>query len=490
MSDIVLVYPRTGMDVVSAVAPPHAMLCVAAPLVHAGYKVKIIDQRTDSQWREHLKEELKTRPIFVGVSAMTGTQIHFAIETAKIVRENGNTPIVWGGAHCTFLPQQIIDSGYADYVCVGEVDETIVGITSDIQKGKAEKIIKSPLPDVEKLLPTPWYLIDVEKYIHPDMYVKNGIRTMDLGQTSRGCPYQCGFCSSATIRERKWRAMSAEKAIDFITNDVKRFKLTGFWLRDDEFYINSKRAAKISEGIIPLNVRWYTSGTRVDVLNKTPEEQVELYRRAGAHTLKFGAESGSERILKLMNKGIVPADTLEANRKCMRHDITPAFSLMCGFPTETFAEVNMTIEMAKQIRKENPRAQFETMGMYRADPGTPLWPMAMEYGLKPPDKLEGWADWIGDEYDLKGIRLPWFNAEDRKALANLTYISMLSNAVPNVIDSLENKVVAELIRIGFFLPHKYYQWRFFGKHYRNAYELPLVRWLRREIFYKGRKVIK
>lgn len=490
MADIILVMPRSGMDFASSVAPPHALLCVAAPLIQAGYNVKIIDQRVDGQWREHLKEELNHRPVFVGVSAMTGTQIHFAIETAKIVRQKGNTPIVWGGAHCTFLPQQIIDSGWADYVCVGEVDETIVDITSKIQNGKAEKIIKSLLPNVENLLPTPYYLLDVKKYIHPDMYVKNGLRTMDIGQTSRGCPFMCGFCSSATIRERKWRAMSAEKAIDMITNTVKRYNLTGFWLRDDEFYINSKRAAQISEGIMPLNVRWYTSGTRVDVLNKTSEEQVALYRRAGAHTLKFGAESGSERILKMINKGITPEDTLEANRKCMRHDITPAFSLICGFPTETFEEVNMTIDLARKLRKENPRAQFETMGMYRADPGTPLWDMAMSFGLKPPDKLEGWADWIGDEYDLKGIRLPWFCANDRKALANLTYISMLSNAVPNVIDSLENKFFSELLRLGYYFPHKYYQWRFFNKHYRNAYELPLVRWARREVFYKGRKVIK
>ncbi len=490
MSDVVLVMPRGGMDIASSVAPPHAVLCVAAPLQRAGYKVKIIDQRVDYQWREHLREELKTKPVFVGVSAMTGTQIKFAMETAKIVRSVDHTPMVWGGAHCTFLPQQIIDSGLADYVCVGEVDETIVNIASDIQKGKVEKIIKSPLPDVEKLLPTPWNLVNVEAYIHPDMYVKNGRRTMDVGQTSRGCPFQCAFCSSATIRERKWRAMSAEKAIERITDDVKRFNLTGFWLRDDEFYINQKRAAKIAEGIMCLDVRWYTSGTRVDILNRTPEDQVELYRRAGAHTLKFGAESGSSRILKMINKGIEPRETLEANRKCKRHDITPAFSLMCGFPTETFEEVNMTIELAKQLRKENPRAQFETMGMYRADPGTPLWAMAMEYGLRPPDKLEGWADWNGDEYDLKGVRLPWFSKREREALGNLTYISMLSNAVPNVIDSLENKVLAELVRIGYFLPHKYYQWRFFNKHYRNAYELPLVRWARREIFYKGRRVIK
>ena len=189
MSDIVLCYARTGMDVAATIAPPHNLLCVAAPLDKAGYKVRIIDQRVEPDWRESLAQEIKTHPVFVGISAMTGTQIKYAMEVASIVRRYNHTPIVWGGPHPTLLPEQVLATGLADYVCKGEVDETIIQIAQDIENRKAQSIIESPLPDVEKLLPEPYHLLDIEKYIHPDIYVKHSPRTCDIGQTSRGCPF-------------------------------------------------------------------------------------------------------------------------------------------------------------------------------------------------------------------------------------------------------------------------------------------------------------
>jgi len=480
MSDIILVYPRTGMDIGSTIAPPHNLLCVAAPLDKAGYKVRIIDQRVDKQWRLHLLEELRTSPVFVGISTMTGTQVGHAVNAARFVRAHSNTPIVWGGPHPSLLPEQVLESGLADHVCVGEVDETIVQTVQDIANGRAPKIIKSPLPDVENLLPTPWHLIDVEKYVHSDVYLKKG-RHLDVGQTSRGCPFMCGFCSSASIRERKWRAMSSDKALDMIGRAIVDFDLSGFWLRDDEFYISQSRAAKIAEGLIPLGVRWYTSGTRVDVFNKTPDDQVALYRRAGAGTLKFGAESGNNRVLKLIGKGITREDTLEANLKCKRHGITPAFAFMMGFLTETLDEIGNTIDLARQLREDNPRAQFETFAPYLALPGTPMWQDALDRELRPPTKLEDWSSWIVDEYDDEGSKLPWYNAQERQALGNLCYLSMLSNAVPNVLDSLNG--TGKLLKLAYAIPHKYFQYRFFHKKYTHMPEMRLVRWLRRKVFY-------
>ena len=192
MSDIILCQPKSGMDIANTVAPPHSLLCVAAPLERAGYNVKIIDQRTNSKWKEDLLDELDTHPIYVGITCMVGTSVKFAIELAELIRWQGGTPIVWGGALPTIIPQQFIDSGLADYVFQREVDETVVELTRKIaNKTQVERIVDSELPDMEKLLPEPYHLIDVEHYIHPDMYVKNGRMTMDIGQTSRRCPYHC-----------------------------------------------------------------------------------------------------------------------------------------------------------------------------------------------------------------------------------------------------------------------------------------------------------
>jgi hypothetical protein len=324
--------------------------------------------------------------------------------------------------------------------------------------------------------------------------IKANVKVYDISTTTENffangiLVHNCGFCSSASIGHRKWRAMSAEKAVDMITYAVRRFNLSGIWLRDDEFYIDQKRAAQINEGILPLGIHYYTSGTRVDVFNKTPDDQVALYKRAGAHTLKFGAESGNARILKLMNKGITPEDTINANLKIKKHGITPAYALMCGFPTETFEEMNDTIDLANTLRRHNPMAQFETMAVYTALPGTPMWDLAIEHGLKPPTKLEEWGDWIFDEYDFEGRRIPWFNFNDRRAIGNICYLSMLSNALPNVLDSLERD--GWWMKAAYKIPHKYFQWRFRSKLYRIAPELLFLRWLRSKLFYHGHLILR
>ena len=121
-------------------------------------------------------------------------------------------------------------------VCIGGGDETLKELVDVLAKEGSLSGIKGiafkdggkiitnpsrPLIDVETLLPVPWELIDVEKYIHKDFYIKKSTRSLDIGQTSRGCPFQCGFCSSATLRQRKWRAMSVEKSLKNIIEPVK-----------------------------------------------------------------------------------------------------------------------------------------------------------------------------------------------------------------------------------------------------------------------------
>lgn len=501
--DVILIYPRTGVDFGATVSTPHSVLAVAAPIFNKGYNVKIIDQRTDNLWKTHLTEYLKKRPLCVGISTMTGTQILFAIEAAKVVREvtNGNVPIIWGGPHPSILPEQTLENEYVDIVCIGEGDLTFLEIVESIHNKTGLNNIKGivfndgshvvkteprPLLDIEELLPVPWELIDVEKYIHRDFYIKGVGRSLDIGQTSRGCPYMCGFCVSASLRQRKWRAMSVEKALSRIIEPVKRFNLESIWIRDDEFYIDRDRAYKICQGIIKenLNIKWYTSGTRVNVFNKATDEQIRLLKQSGADTLKFGAESGCDRILELMKKGIKREDTIAANLKAKRCGIKPAFALMIGFPTETFEEINQTIDLFIRLKKDNEQAQFEVMSPYTPFPGTPLYTLALEHGLKPPQKLEGWINWLCDEYDLEGRKMPWFNYAERKKIGNIAYMSILANSIQNAVGGIECRMKRFFLK-SFFKPiSELERFKLKRKWYGFAPELDVARYLRERIFYR------
>lgn len=505
--NIILIYPKTGMDFGSTVAPPHSLLTIAAPLYKEGHKVTIIDQRVDKNWKDKLIKILGQKAICVGISCMTGTQIYFAIEVAKIVREvtGGNVPLVWGGPHPSILPKQTLENEYVDIVCIGEADKVFYDLVKALGEGKTLSEIKgigfkdggrvivnpqAPLIDMEELLPVPWELINVESYIHPDMYLKS-LRILDIGQTSRGCPFNCGFCCSASLRMRKWRAMSVEKSLKAIIEPIRNFKLDGVWIRDDEFYIDRQRADKICKQIINenLKIRWYTSGTRVDVFNKASDEQTAVLRKSGAEVLKFGAESGTNRILEFINKGITVEDTLKANLKAKKHAITPAFALMIGFPTEKFEEIDNTIDIIFRLKKDNPKAQFESMTIYTPLPGTPMYELALEHGLKPPQELQGWIDWNFDEYDFSGKRIPWFNAKQRRKIGNISYMSVLANAIPNVIDSINNIFVRRLLKIFYIPVSAYYKFRLRHKLYNFCPDLLLIRYLRRKIFYRSHVVL-
>lgn len=504
-----LLYPKTGLDFGSTVAPPHALLTVAAPCVKAGYTVTLLDQRVEAITEDVIQPLLSSDLLAVGISTMTGTQVHFALGLAKLVRRltDGKVPIVWGGCHPSVTPEQTLSHALVDVVAIGEGDDTMRDLLDALGAKRSlchvpgimykdgptpVKTLPRPMLNVEELLPIPWQLVEPERYIHRDMYLRDRTRVLDIGQTSRGCPFDCAFCSSASIRERKWRAQSVDRVLDDLQKAIRDFKLDGWWWRDDEFYIKRKRAHAIMERIVQAGIdgAFYTSGTRCDVFAKATEDEVTMMKRAGAYTLKFGAESGSQRVLDLMQKGITVEQTLEANRRCARHGITPAFALMIGYPTETFEEMNQTIDLGYQLKRENPGAELETMAQYTALPGTPDWHLALKHGLQSPQSLEEWANWNFDEYDLDGKKSPWYSRLERRWLGNISYMSILANALDNVVTSVKNP----LIRWGGKLVVKpaaaYFKWRLSTHRYRTVPELELVRLMRERIFYRSTATVK
>ncbi|OGG96382.1 MAG: hypothetical protein A2527_02130 [Candidatus Lambdaproteobacteria bacterium RIFOXYD2_FULL_50_16] len=509
--NIVMLYPKTGMDVGGAtVAPPHSLLAAAAPMDHAGYDIKIIDMRRDSDWKASMEAVVSEESLFVGISAMTGTQVHFAILMAEFARKltKGKVPIVWGGAHASILPEQTLEHALVDMVVLAEGEVTGLELANALvsgaplsqvpglgfkKDGKLTLNESAAMVDVDELLPVPWHLIDVESYISPDNYfLKDSPRTLDIGQTSRGCPYKCGFCASSSILYKRWRAMSIDRAMKAIEEPVRKFNLTGVWIRDDEFYVNSKRAYAVCERIqnSDLNIQWYSTGMRVNDFLRAKPEQLEMLKRSGGTIMKFGAESGSDRILKLIQKGIVAEQTLEANQRCKEFGIIPAFSFIIGFPTETFEEINQTIDFAFRLKKENPDAQLETFATYTAFPGTPMYPLALEYGLRPPKTLDGWKDWILDDYDETGDKLPWFSEEEREWIGNISYMSILANAIDGIGRGIKSDMWRNLFSKGLIPIKGYYGHQLKAHRYKFVPELKIARAIRKKVFYRSEETVQ
>lgn len=136
--DIVLFNPapRSGKQVQRRVELPLSLLCPATPLDRQGYRIKIIDEFANPNWKRELLEALAQKPICFGVTCMTGPQILHALTASKLVRNlYPGVPIIWGGIHASLLPEQTLANPYVDVVVVGEGEETFPELVKALESG-------------------------------------------------------------------------------------------------------------------------------------------------------------------------------------------------------------------------------------------------------------------------------------------------------------------------------------------------------------------
>ncbi len=496
MSDVVLIYPKTGYDYGAGITPPFSILATAAPMQQAGYNIKLIDQRIEHKWKELLEKELKQQPLCVGISSMTGVQLGNAIEIAKLVRRvSPGALIVWGGVHVSLMPEQSLHSSFVDIVVRNEGEETFKELVDTISKSKGDKkklyselkkikgvsfkadgkIISNqerPFINIEKILPTPWDLVDVEKYILSNVIVEGSKRELDIGETSRGCPFNCAFCYNAVFNKHTWRPMSAEKAFERVKDNVDRFRLDVVWLRDDSFFTNEKRVKKFCNMMLKngLDVNWYSSGMRIDCFNRMDDETISLLQKTKCHSFRFGVESGCNRVLKLINKGITKEDVYRANDKAKRHGLEAHYSFMAGFPTETEPEVIETIDMMLKLKKDYAKARMHAVNIFTPYPGTELFDLSIKMGMKVPQTMEDWK-----EFHHLNVLTPEISAKQNHLIQTVNDISYYTS------DALSENMPSYL-KSFFFPMNKWLGWRWRNKKFGFTPELKMMKTARKIFF--------
>lgn len=166
--------------------------------------------------------------------------------------------------------------------------------------------------------------------------------------TSRGCPFDCVFCSVGSIWSRKYRCFSAQRIIEEVKYLVEKYNVKGIYFREDNFTLNKDRVVEFCEGLLSqsVNIKWVCE-TRVDTLSY---ELLELMGKSGCKGLYFGIESGSQRMLDFMKKGITIEEVEKAFNWCNELGIESHASFVVGVPTETAEERKQTVEFSKKIR--------------------------------------------------------------------------------------------------------------------------------------------
>lgn len=426
MADAVMIYPKTGLDVEKiSIFAPLSVLCASALLDAEGYKVKIIDQRIDSKWEDTLRNELKSDPKFIGISSMTGMQIHFGLQAAKIVKETG-VPTVWGGQHPSLVPVQTLQSDYVDFIVKWEGEETLLELIKNFGREPGHKsfseikglgykengspIINADRPflDVNKLPMNPYHLIDVPTYIK----LNNGTFSF---LSSRGCPFGCTFCSVPLSSKRIWRVQTVDRTMEEINAIFDKYHFKKLHFFDENFFVNKERVHALGDAI---NGRFLWEGqARLDSVGYI--DYIRLSKQ-GLYMVQPGLESGNPRILKMIKKEVTVENIIKFNKILAEAGIVATYNFMAGFPTETREEIMDTVRMSLRLLGDNPKAEVSAFYIFAPYPGAELYDLSIQSGFVPPQSLEEWS-----QFHRHHLITPWIlnNPDMKDLLENLSITS-------------------------------------------------------------------
>lgn len=324
---------------------------------------------------------------------------------------NGNSLLIAGGIHTTIFPEDVITDLKIDIACVGEGELTISEIVDTYpnlnlfqikgivyKDSKTDKFVHTPkreLIDDLDTIPFPArHLLPKNEIVMDDRLSNTHLPVAHI-LCSRGCPYNCNFCANQEHSIRYRTGANIRKELEFL---IDKYDIKGFCITDDNFIVNKEKIEDICREITPLHLQW-SSLSRV---NTVDEGLLKKIKESGCIEIKYGIESGSPRILKMMNKQI----TIEQIKKAITitHEIgirVKAF-ILHGFPGENLESTKETIQLLDELKNKIDRI---SLFRFVPLPGSPVYNNPEDYNLLLPQNFEdifiynNGRKWWGTKHD-------------------------------------------------------------------------------------------
>lgn len=475
--------------------PPSGILYVGGALKNAGYDVRVrhISYKEIDKEAESIAE---LDPLFVGFTVFIGSNVkHSAMMARRIKQLNPSIPIVWGGVHGSLIPEQCLKENYIDIVVIGEGEEAVVELATTLSERRNlsqvygigykldGKIMinprRPPIQDIDQY-EMDYSLVDAKRYIYFSEDKSSVLRYV----TSRGCPFNCGFCYNKRFNQGIWRPHSPEKILTNIKALKEKYHFERVSFDDDYFFANKKRAFEILKGLKDMGLS--AENFDLHVVDIKKEEIIKELSDLGVRAVFFGWESGSDRILNMINKGITVNDIVRSVEILAKY---PQIKLeaqgIIGFPTETIEEVQNTMKLALKLIDIHPVIHLH-ISLYLPFPGNDLYELALREGFAIPENTEGWGDinYWGRPSWLKWVdssHLPRIqNMAAYSALLNRTNLRYAPNKIKRGIKSLFYQITKIRIRstcYSFPMDLYLYQWankilrKLFRRFYTVKYDI-------------------
>jgi anaerobic magnesium-protoporphyrin IX monomethyl ester cyclase len=308
---------------------------------------------------------IEFKPDIVGITSMFTMHSKGVHDVARIVKEvSKDILVILGGSHVSALPDIILRDSNVDIVVIGEGEETLLEVVNRLSCGsnlydicgtatrRNGRIQINParpfIKDIDTLPFPARDLVDMNIYLkdeHRNNFSMASPRVNVV--TSRGCPFECVFCSIHSIWRHSWRAFSAERVCDEIEFLVKEFSVREVAFQDDNLTLDRERMDRICDEILKrrIKIKWCTpNGTSIWTLDK---ELLRKMKKSGCYRLSFGIETGSLKTQEFINKTTLNLEAAEGIiRYCNSIGIWTNATFIIGFPYETHEDIKATLNFA------------------------------------------------------------------------------------------------------------------------------------------------
>ena len=336
---------------------------------------------------EHFRKTLsEIKPHVVAVASWT-SKLQSTFKILEITKSfDSNIKTCVGGYHATAIPDRFKNYKHIDATFVGPAEYTLPewilnGCKESllIAKPKSIDIKKIPFPDREALL-------------FPEHYLSTD---MGMLMTSRGCPYDCTFCSNKLITGRIYQHNSVDRVRKELQHIIERYHVGYLNVADANFLVNIKKSFEMAELFKEFGIPWGTEG-RIDVVN---DELLERLINCGCTNLSFGIETGTNKGMKLLQKGITIEDVAHASKILNKHKIKWKCFFIAGFPHETLEDMEDTRSFALSLG-----ASYLSLNSFVPLPGTNIYNSWLPtFGNIPDEELSQYNQLNPQATFIKGV---------------------------------------------------------------------------------------
>lgn len=352
-----------------------------------------LDDLTNPIWSEIKGNIASFAPDILAITMLTASY-KAAQNIAGIGKElYPNMKVIVGGAHPTLDPEGTIMREEFDYVVRGEGEFALLELVDGQSEESIQGLSWKKSGNITHNKERPFIKdLDILPFPCRDSFI-NTTERLDIGYviTGRGCPFSCSYCASPQIWHRITRLRSISNVMMELEEIKKNYNPALIRFVDDTFNIDQHRTKDICRQIIDreLNIEWVCDA-RADRLDR---ELLTLMKEAGCKRIKIGVESGSNKILKMINKGLTEEKIRHAVAMIKESEIPLTIYLMVGFPQESNGDLQETIDLAKELD-----ADYYSLSVLAPYYGTQIWRELEESGKR--IDREHWEYFYHQSHDM------------------------------------------------------------------------------------------